>query len=272
MKPRFITMILLGVAILGLVVFIGNGYLQNRLLFDAISMNDYDAARAAIEFGAFLELPQHLIAIPEIVMTNPTPLITACKKGNQDIVTLLLEYGADVNRPDNCTNETPLLAALQGVRQNRFSLAFCLIHNGANIHMVQQGVNSALQEAILISRSDSEETVAEGYRLFQYLMDHEVDTAIQLPWESTLTYAVHYRNHNVVRYLLENGYFAIDELDPNGNTALIVAVRSNQLDMVKLLLDLGAAKDVTDVTGKTAYDYALDNGYEEIATLLDGKE
>lgn len=251
-----------------LVIYLGNGLLQNRILLDAIEVNNYDVARTAIECGAFLETPKHLIALPEIVMTNPTPLISACKEGNQDIVVLLLEHGADVNMRDNCTDETPLLAALQGTKQNRFSLAFFLIENGADIHMIQQGVNSALQETLVVSEKDSEETITEGFLLFQYLMENNVDTAIQLPWESTLTYAAHYGNYNVVRFLLENNHFSVDELDPRGNTALIVAAQHNRLDIAKFLLDFGASKSFTDSTGKTAYDYAMEKGYAEIAELL----
>lgn len=268
MRVKAVIFICLVVFVLCLMIILGNGYLQNRMLLDAIEANDYDGARIAIKCGAFLELPRHLIAVPEIVMTNPTPLILACKEGNKNIVALLLESGVDINKADNCTDKTPLLAALQGSKQNRFSLAFFLIENGADIHMVQQGANSALQEAILVYDQDSEETIAEGFLLFQYLMEQTVDKAIQLPWESTLTYAVHYRNYNVVRYLLESGYFAVDELDPTGSTALIVAAKHNCLDIAKLLLDFGASKSYTDDTGKTAYDYAEEKGYAEIAELL----
>lgn len=268
MKVKAIIIVGFVVLVLCLVIFLGNGFLQNRMLLDAIEANDYDGARIAVKSGAFLEVPRHLIAIPEIVMTNPTPLIAACKKGNQNIVALLLEHGADVNKRDNCTDETPLLAALQGAKQNRYSLAFFLIEKGADIHMVQPGTNSALQETLLVLPEDSEETVAEGFLLFQYLMKEDVDKAIQLPWESTLTHAVHYGNYNVVCFLLEKGHFAVNEFDPRGNTALIVAAQCNHLDIVKFLLDFGASKSLTDSTGKTAYDYAAEKGYTEIAELL----
>ena len=73
---------------------------------------------------------------------------------------------------------------------------------------------------------------------------------------------------SVVRYLLENGYFTVDERDPRGNTALIVAAQNNQIEIAQLLLDRGASKSITDGSGKTAYDYAVEKGYEEIARLL----
>lgn len=268
MKVKAVIIIGFVVLVLCLVIFLGNGFLQNRILLDAIEAKDYDGARIAIKSGAFLEVPRHVIAVPEIVMTNPTPLILACKEGDENIVALLLESGADINRADNCTDETPLLAALQGSKQNRFTLAFFLIENGADIHMVQQGADSALQNALLVYDHDSEETIAEGFLLFQYLMEQDINKAIQVPWESTLTYAVHYRNYNAVRYLLENGHFAVDEPDPNGNTALIIAAKYNRLDIAKLLLDLGASKSCADDTGKTAYDHAVEKGYAEMAELL----
>jgi ankyrin repeat protein len=268
-KKTVICMVLVAVMVLALClgIFLCNGFLQNRILFEAIEANDYENARTAIKCGAFLEMPRHLVAVPEIVMTNPTPLIAACDEGNQDIVALLLDHGADINKRDNCTGQTPLLAALHGSKQNRFSLAFYLIENGADIH-IQQRTNSALQETLFVSENDSEQTVSEGYLLFQYLLAHNVDKTIPLQWENTLTYAAHYRNYNAVRYLLENGYFTVDELDPRGNTALIVAAQYNQIEIAQLLLDRGASRSIADDSGKTAYDYAVEKGYEEIAQLL----
>lgn len=253
--------------LIGLLVYICNSFWQNRVLFNAIERNDYEEARTAIESGAFLNTSRHILAIPELVMTNPTPLITACKKGNYEIVNLLVLAGADINKVDNCTEETPLIAALQGTKQNRFSLAFYLIEHGADVHKKQQS-NSVFQETLLVSDVDSPETVQEGFSLFQYLMEENVDISISFPPGNALNYAVRYNNYSVVKYFLENGYFAVNEKDCNGDTALIVASKYNRLEIAELLVQFGATLDVTDSVNKTAYSYAVENGYAEIAELL----
>lgn len=269
MGTKKICVVTLCVLCLFLLLYLLNGYFQNKLLFRAIECNNYDEAKSAIKHGAFINTRQHLLYIPEIAPTNPTPLISACKEGHQRIVELLLTNGADVNKADNYTGETPLIASLHGRKQNRFSLAFYLINCGANINITQNS-NSAFQETLLVLETDTEETIQEGFRLFQYLMENNVDKTVYNSKENVLTYATHYRNYNVVNFLLENDYCEVNEIDGNGSTALITAAKYNQIDIVSLLLDYGADKSFTDFAGKSAYDYATANGFVSIVELLKG--
>lgn len=51
-------------------------------------------------------------------------------------------------------------------------------------------------------------------------------------------------------------------------TALMFAARDSTPEMVQLLLDYGADKSMKCSDGKTAYDYAVEFGKEQIAELL----
>lgn len=53
-----------------------------------------------------------------------------------------------------------------------------------------------------------------------------------------------------------------------GMTALMFAARDSTPEMVKMLLDYGADPSYTDEDGKTAYDYAVEEGHTELAELL----
>ena len=89
--------------------------------------------------------------------------------------------------------------------------------------------------------------------------------------ENPFTFAARCNNFNAVRYFVENGYFDIDCVDKEKNTALLSAVKyrsEERTEMVELLLELGANVDMTDDQGKTAYDYAVENGYAEIAERI----
>lgn len=259
-------------AILMIMVFVGNGFFQNRKLFIAIEDNNYDAAEAAINKGAWVNARKYAFNIKNIVSTNPTPLICACKNGSEEIIKLLLINGADINKKDNFTDDTPLLAILDSGSLNRYSIAMDMINNGADIFAVQAGVASPFYKALYISDKDSEAVIEESVVLIDYLLKNDIEQTIYMSGENALTFSSHYRNWAVVKYLIENKYYDIDSIDSDGNTALIVAVKNNNLKVVKVLLDLGADLSLTDTLEKNALDYALENNHKEIISLLKERE
>lgn len=54
----------------------------------------------------------------------------------------------------------------------------------------------------------------------------------------------------------------------DGETALIKAAKAQELEVVKLLISLGADKKHVDMKGKTALDYVRDENNQEMITLL----
>ena len=257
MKKTSIIIIVSTVFILSVTMtFIFNGIYQNKVLFNAIKDMDYDMAISAIEKGAFINLRKDLMYIPEISHTNPTPLILACKKGDIQLIDLLLDNGADINKKDNYTGQTPLLASLKSGKSNRFSIAFHLIEKGADINYKQK-TSPLLYKATYISESDSEETIKESLFLVKCLLNNGVTEEEYKGGENLLTYACRYRNFMVVEYLLENKYYDVNCYDDNGDTALIVAVKYNQKKCVEILKQYGADTSSKDSNGFTASDYAV---------------
>lgn len=254
---------------MALTFIIANGFYQNKQLFKAIETNDFSNAKKAIDKGAFINTRKSLFYLPNLVPTNPTPLIAACKKGDKELVDLLLENGADINKTDNYTQKTPLLASLHGNKANRFSLAMYLINKGADIHAIQEGVASPFSRSLYISKDDTEQTKEESVLLLDYLLHNNAETKIYTSNENALTYATHYRNDNAVKYLIENNYFDVNSRDNSGDTALIVAVKNERTSIVKLLLEFGADRSLLDNDGKTALDYAFACQNSEIVSLLE---
>ena len=59
-----------------------------------------------------------------------------------------------------------------------------------------------------------------------------------------------------------------DALNEHNESALLVAAKAGHFDVVKLLLEAGANKNVKDDAGKTAVEYAIVNNHHETARLL----
>jgi ankyrin repeat protein len=80
-------------------------------------------------------------------------------------------------------------------------------------------------------------------------------------------------NYDIIKFLVENGAdcnLAWKGIE-SSSTPLMNAVCSGserKMDIVKILIEHGADKSIKDEGGKTAYDYAIENGYDELAELL----
>jgi uncharacterized protein len=75
------------------------------------------------------------------------------------------------------------------------------------------------------------------------------------------------RHYEIALLLLEKG--ANPNLRQEGDfVPLHAAAQNGQVEMVKVLLQYGADKDVKSAEGKTARDYALENGHKIIAEVL----
>ncbi|MDY6980727.1 MAG: ankyrin repeat domain-containing protein [Pseudomonadota bacterium] len=72
----------------------------------------------------------------------------------------------------------------------------------------------------------------------------------------------------VVEYLLEQGIKRDVQDDKLGWTALMWAAKEGRVELVDLLLDNGADKTIRTVSGKTAYDLAIENKRTELAERL----
>ena len=268
-KKFFIIATIIAVAIVGIII--GNGAYQTKKLFGAIESGDYVGVKQAVEKGAWINARKHLLHVPNLIPKNPTPLIVACEKGDEKIISLLLDNGADINKKDSYTGQTPLLAALHGTKENRFLIAMSLLEKGADPFAVQK-TTSPLEETLVVLDSDDEQTIEDGFKLFKYLIEQRVDLDICRGKENVLTYASHYGNYNVVEFLIKEEYFDINSKDLAGDTALIAAIKNEQAQIVYLLLELGADKFPKDSEGKTAYDYAVEYGYVELGTFSNRRD
>lgn len=148
-------------------------------------------------------------------------LLTACGvRMNPRAVRLLLELGADANKPDKEYGSPLHHACWQGDG-----------NGGRGNDMVEETV-----EALIDAGADPN-LLSRGTRPL-----HE---AVFGDWGSPTS----------VRVLLRHGA-DVDALDEHGQTALMIAAQQGEFESVRLLLEAGADRALKDKRGKTALDHA----------------
>ena len=113
------------------------------------------------------------------------------------------------------------------------------------------------------------EAVRSGDRkLVEELLSRGADVNVRSRLGSTaLLAAATYGRDDLARALLDHGA-ALDVADEEGRTPLIDAAMRGNLPLVRLLLERGADRKHSDAHGKTALTYAREEGYQEIAELV----
>lgn len=269
MKKRITLSIILSIALLLglLIIYIGNGMIQNRNLILAIEEDNYVEAEKAIEKGAFVNCKKYPFPISIISEANQTPLTIACKSSNEKFIKLLVENGAKVNK-DSIAGFSPLIVLLQSDEHNRFAVARYLIDNGADINATTNNKISVLKSCLEVSPNDDEETMQEGIQFFEYLLESSVNQNTLSP-HNLLTYAAQCNNEKAVKYILDKGIDSVNSCDESGYTALMRASYMGHDGIVKLLLNNGADKSIKTGEGKTALDLAKEYKQEKIVKLLE---
>ncbi|CAK7201746.1 hypothetical protein SEUCBS139899_004458 [Sporothrix eucalyptigena] len=208
-----------------------------------------------------------------------SPLFTAVQAGRSDIVTALLDHGADANRPGpkhvlwpatyhpSCL--TPLLSHGADLRKapgvlelatslNKIETVRVLLKAGVDINAKKDGVYTPLCTAIrddhvdifnlLLASGADPNLPASEYPTWKCITHNRVHLLplliragadIHSP-PGIAEMAVQVGSANGLLWLLEHGGVAPDERNARGHTPLTTALRENRADLVQLLLDHGA--------------------------------
>jgi ankyrin repeat protein len=216
-----------------------------------VGWRDMTTARLLLDHGAKADVK---------TSRGRTPLLLAAGgNGRTDVLSLLIEKGADVNAADT-TGVTPLIAAASA---GNTAAAKLLLGHGADPNIVARdaGVATALMGAA--TNSDVE--------LTRLLLAQKPDVAavsvsgqgrakngvITFGHVTALHLAAAGRSPEVVRMLLDAGA-PIDALDMRGMTPLMFAIAVDGPDprIVQLLVERGASLSIAMPNGETAVDWA----------------
>lgn len=199
------------------------------------------------------------------------PMNQACATGNIDLIELLIDNGADVNCNDGLT---PLSVTYSIKPDNWYEISRILIDNGASLDYITEysgGKSSVLQDiahkryvaSLPGIEPENEEEVIEAFKYALENINYD-----NVDWRLVLQHSVSNDRIKIVKLLLDQKYCNVNDTEETGMTALMFAARDSTPEMVQFLLDYGADKSMKCSDGKTAYDYAVEFGKEQIAELL----
>lgn len=83
---------------------------------------------------------------------------------------------------------------------------------------------------------------------------------------NNLIMSAYFNRLDIMKSCIKNNYINVQ--DKHGNTALIIAAKHGNMDMVKLLLSANANINSTCCHGNTALVYALSEGYIDIVNMF----
>jgi ankyrin repeat protein len=167
-------------------------------------------------------------------------------------ISVLLSQGFDPNVQNK--NQQPAL--VQAVRDNSFKVFDLLLASPKiNVNQLNSFGESALMYVALVG----------DLPRVQKLIDKGAKVN-QDGW-SPLHYACIKGRANIVRLLLEKGAKP-NEISPTGDTALILAVQSDSIETVQLLLNAGADPLASNLKAQDAIDMAKLKGKEDLAISL----
>lgn len=192
-------------------------------------------------------------------LIGSTALINAAGYGMQDVVSILLEYGADIDAKNIFGRTAVMYAAFLG----NFEMVKFLIEKGANLNLkTNQGENVLLYAVGHSSR--------EKYEIVKLLVEKGLDVNCKDNdgW-TPLIQAVIWEQYKTVKFLIEKGA-NINDRNSDGQSALMFACtgKNNSKEIVKILLEAGADVSFKDKDGKSAYFYALEWGNFEVAEMV----
>jgi ankyrin repeat protein len=161
-----------------------------------------------------------------------TVLMTAARTGNPDVVRILLEHSANVNAREESYGETALMWAAS---ENHPAAAKLLGEHGAEVN----------------ARSNK-----LSYPKDRYGLEGVITVLPHGSW-TPLMYAARQGSLGAARVLVEMGA-DLNLTDPDGTTALLLAIINSHYDTAALLLAKGADPNLADSTGMAALYAAVD--------------
>ncbi len=169
-------------------------------------------------------------ALPE----GETALMTAARTGSAASIKVLASHGANVNVHENWMGESALSWA---AAENHTDAVKALIELGADVNAKSKVL---------------------PFPEFKWTTSGMVSTALPRGGWTPLMHAARQGALEAGKALAESPQIDLNIVDPDGTTALVVAIINAHYDFAAMLLDKGADPNVADSTGTAALYFLVD--------------
>ncbi|MEL6347651.1 MAG: ankyrin repeat domain-containing protein [Myxococcota bacterium] len=205
-----------------------NSWEKKVSLREAVDAGDVDAVRAFVTAN-----PGFVDARYEY---GVTPLLLACKAGNEAMVRLLVDAGADIEA-ENSYPYTPLQMALE---HQHADIALFLLSLGVDVNVRESNDHMPLYSAF-----DKFSNDPVRFSLADAMLERGADINDRTRYHTILTLACDYDpNLEDVRYAIGKG-IDVSIRTYEGKSALMLASKYGNLQIMKLVLDAGALVNQT---------------------------
>jgi ankyrin repeat protein len=223
----------------------------------AVRSNDDETVQLLLRAGANAKLADRY---------GITPLTLAAENGSAAAIELLIKAGADPNAalPDG---ETPIMTA---ARTGKPGALKALIAHGANVNATEQRFGeTALMWAAAENNAAAVKVLTEAgagvntrstlmkFPEFKFITSGMVTTSLPRGGWTPLMYAARQGSVNAAQALADAGA-DMNLTDPEGATALAVAIVNAHFDLAGMLVHKGADPNIPDSTGMDALYAAVD--------------
>ena len=275
MKKKTKVLLSLSLLLLAAAVFFGcriSKYAEAQRLCADITQGKH----ISTDFSNGTTLPAWWIGITDIMQIHAVkiPLVEACYSRNVQAVEVLLGNGADPNYFFD-GHWSPLEAATANgpLTEESVQIVRMLLQAGADPHQFASDASLGETFASWLSTGYRD---SWGEQIILLLADST--HALEVSETQNLFICAAEGNHfSLVQTFLDGNYCDVNVTDGRGQTALTAVLSppykrpewgEETEQMVQLLLDAGADPYQQDASGKSAYDYAVENGHTRVVEMI----